>query len=215
MPELSFREIAQGERTDGNPNEPKGLEIQSGEDSADLAVFAFIENNLEPRVFFADPQDGSFADGEELAFAENSRLNFLEEIGIRDAVDLDVVGLFDVIVRIEEPICPTSVVGEEEQPFACLVEAAHWRNVRKVSSFKALENGRPALLVGTRGYEPGGFVEHQIIQAFGGNRVAVHAYFGALQVQAKIWIGNFLAVYRNAILIDEINSLRARTEPEF
>src|ERR1700740_429257 len=49
----AFGQIGKLERADGNADETKHLDAEGIEHAADLAVFAFVEDDFEPGMFFA------------------------------------------------------------------------------------------------------------------------------------------------------------------
>ena len=49
----AFCQIAQSQRPDGDAHEPKHFYFQGFEHPADVAIFALVEDDFEPRIVFA------------------------------------------------------------------------------------------------------------------------------------------------------------------
>jgi hypothetical protein len=92
-----------------------------------VAIFAFVEGDLEPGVFFAGTEKGgAFAAEDFVAFGFDTTFERFEKGRIRDGCDLHVVGFVEMRGGIGDAGVPLGVVGEEEEAFAGFVEAADW-----------------------------------------------------------------------------------------
>jgi len=101
------------------------LDALGVEHAADLAVFAFVEGEFEPRFFFAGAEEAGLLGAEDFtAFGFDAAFEGVEEVGVGEGGDLDVVGFVEVGGGVGDAGAPFGIVGEEEEAFAGFVEAA-------------------------------------------------------------------------------------------
>jgi len=82
--------------------------------TADVAVLAFVEDDLEPTVACALTQDGGLPYAEKTDPGADPLLQLSGHLRPRPAADLDVVGLLKMAFRRQHASGPLRVVGEEE-----------------------------------------------------------------------------------------------------
>ena len=104
---------------------------------------------------------------------------------------------------------PLRIIGQQEQPFARLVEPPDRRHPGQRGIQKRV-NGLPAFFVGRSGYGSTRLVEHEINPGGGGQRLTVHFHSIALQADSRLRIATDCAIETHPPRPDEIRSLGAR-----
>jgi hypothetical protein len=109
-----------------NRDAAKGQDFvpEASEHAANFAILAFIQDDAEPSAALLLLE--SFD-----ALGTNSALSEIDAgqqaaavFGSRVAVNLDEVGLFDAEAWVHEAMSEVAIVGEQEKPFAGLIEPA-------------------------------------------------------------------------------------------
>jgi hypothetical protein len=119
------------------------------------------------------------------------------------AADFDQVGFFYTGGGAGELVGEFAVIGDEEEAFAQVIEAADW--VETLTCFgEELHDGGPAFRVADSGDVTLGLVEHEVTLALGAvNELAVNADVIAMCVGFAAEFGDDLAIDLNAALSDE------------
>lgn len=99
---------------DGGAEEVDDFEFDGGAHAADLAMFAFVEGDLEDMAFggfvgFEDVDIGWFG---ETVFELDAEFKFVNFPVVEVAIDYDLVGLGDVVLGMGEFVGEVAVVGE-------------------------------------------------------------------------------------------------------
>ncbi len=93
-----------------------------------MAIFSFVQDDLEPTVLLAVTQE-SYSFGPEMLTISHAPARKLgDENVIRQAIDLDVVSLVDVTGGVRDARRPIRVISEQKQSFASFIQATHRRN---------------------------------------------------------------------------------------
>jgi hypothetical protein len=129
--------------------------------------------------------------------AENVELGFGGLAG-----DLDQVGFFHARGGLGEAVCQFTIVGDDEQPLANVIEATD--GVEALLEFvEELHHRGPALGVLDGGDKASGLVEDKVAQTLGAlEELAVDANVVAASIGLGAQFGNDLAVDLDAALLD-------------
>jgi len=188
--------------------------LEGFEEAADVAVAAFVEDDFKPGVFFAFAEDGGAFGGERAVVGVDAGFEGGEEGGIGEAVDLDVVGFVEVAGGVGDGVGPGGVVGEEEQAFTGLVEAADGGEVGVGGVGEAGEDGGAAFFVGGGGDEASGFIEDEVNRWSDGDEFAVDGDNLALELHWEFGVAADNAVDGDAAGASEGGAGTARAEAE-
>ena len=68
MPPLAFGEVSQFQRTDSDSDEAEDFDLMGFTQAANVTVAAFIQQDLQPGIFFPFTQEGGAFGSEEAVF---------------------------------------------------------------------------------------------------------------------------------------------------
>src|SRR5262249_45226136 len=119
---VALAERTEPQRTDGNANQPQDFDATGLQHSADLAVFAFVQNDFDPLIFFAAAKDASCLCPERVAIGSDAACEVFEQRFAGKPSDLYVVGFVEMRFGRSDPRGPFGIVGEEQQPFAGFIK---------------------------------------------------------------------------------------------
>ena len=91
----AFRESSQLQRTNRDPHQPQHTNPENVHHPPNLAVFAFVQNNLEPAVLFSRSKQANAACAQHFAIA-HSPLQLSNQFLIRHRGNLYVIGFFQI-----------------------------------------------------------------------------------------------------------------------
>ena len=211
----AFFEVAEGDAADGDADEAEDFDLEGFEEAADVTVAAFVEDDFKPGVFFAFAEEGGAFGGEGAVVSLDAGFEGGEEGGVREAVDLDVVGFVEVAGGVGDGVGPGGVVGEEEEAFASLVEATDGREVGVGGVGEAGEDGGAAFFVGGGGDEAAGFVEDEVGGWGDGDEFAVDGDDLAFELDGEFGVAADDAVDGDATGAGEGSAGAAGAEAEF
>lgn len=189
--------------------------MEGFEEAADVTVAAFVEDDFKPGVFFAFTEEGDAFGGEGAVAGGDAGLEGGEESGVREAVDLNVVGFVEVAGGVGDGVGPGGVVGEEQEAFAGLVEAADGGEVGVGGVGEAGEDGGTAFFVGGGGDEAAGFVEGEVDGRGDGNELAVDRDDLAFELDGEFGVATDDAVDGDTAGAGEGGTGAAGAEAEF
>ena len=176
----------------------------------DAAILALSEHDL---------QQGRLAPGSQSTDALGPGLALGEVDAVQKLLDifaagtprhLDHVGLFDPVAGMSQALGQFAVVGEQQQPFAGLIESAHGEQAlphveHQVdgpwSTRRVVVGAQVAL----------GLVEQPVGELLGGRRLPVNGDLLA-GPDPRAWIGHDLAIEANVALLDQFIAAAARAE---
>src|SRR3954468_1152734 len=105
------RQFAEPDRTDRHSLQPLHFVTNAGEQSADFAVAAFVEDHLQNRRLLAATFD-SYMLHMCVSFGKmNSSMELSEHFGLSVSGDLHVVYLFDAVPRMRKTVRQVAVIG--------------------------------------------------------------------------------------------------------
>ena len=137
-----------------------------------------------------------------------------DDVNVRQAIDLHVIGLLEVRLGCGDARGPRTVVRQEQQAFACLVETADGRNPRQCGAFEQCIDRVAAALVGRRRDVAARLVQHEIDALGCADFATIERDAVALGVDRPLRIANDPAVDRDAALARVERGLRARARAE-
>lgn len=141
------------------------------EHAADLAVAAFDERDFIPRVggvfVEMDFRGGCFYAAVVVESDVHASAEAGERFFVGAAVDFDEIFFGDVRAGFGELLGESAVVGEEEEAFAGVIEAADGIDAFGERA-EELHDGRAAFGIADSGDVAFGFVQHEIYRALGG-----------------------------------------------
>ena len=203
------------EGTDGDADEAEDFDTKRVEHAANVAIFAFVESDFEPGVFFAGAEKGgAFAAEDFVAFCFDATFERFEKWRIRESCDSNVVGFIEMRGGIGDPGVPLGVVGEEEEAFAGFVEAADGCEPGQICRQERVD-GVAAFFVRRGSDDAAGLVHHEV--DFFGGLDGLSLHFDAIGAEADgsfrvFWCG---AVEADFALADQFDRLLAGTVAEF
>jgi len=211
----ALREITQRKRADGNAEKAENVDAKCIEHTADLAVFAFIEDDFEPGMLFTGAQEDGALGFKDLAVRHfDATLERFEETTVSDDVDLHVISLVEKRGGIGNAGGPLGVVGEKHKPLAGLVEAADRSDPFEVWRQEGID-GMAAFFIGGAGDNAAGLVEDKI--EFFGRRDGSTIYQDAVLAKPHRGFGIFDdgAVKADLACPNQSSGLRTGAQAEF
>lgn len=124
--------ILEAERTFAYTYEPQDLVAQQASYFADLALAPLVEHYPNPGSFIAAFEQLNPGWRGALAFEIDASTPLAQRIGIGRLVEQYSILLLDLEARVRQPIGQLTVIGEQQQPFAILVEPPNWEQPRRV-----------------------------------------------------------------------------------
>ncbi len=206
---MGLGEGTEFERADRDADEAVDFEIEGFEEAADVAVFAFVEEDFKLGVALALAEGVDAFDAESVSFGRGDAREHLGQL-LRGGMagDLDVVGLVEMGRGVGDGIGPLSVVGEEEQAFAGLVEPADGDDAGQVwDGAEALEHGAAALFVRFGDDEAGGFVEHEVDESLARDGLAIDFDARLGEIETSVRIAFHAAVEADAPSLNDLKGL--------
>src|SRR5262245_4113158 len=96
----------------------------AGEETADFAISAFVQDHLQDRGTLAAALNVAVLHVGE-AFGEvNAAVELAEDVALDLAGDLDMIDFFDAVSRMREAVRQIAVVCDEDESFRSEIEAA-------------------------------------------------------------------------------------------
>jgi hypothetical protein len=207
----AHRQVAEHERSVGDPDQARDLEPEMFKDPADLAVLTFGEAHLDPGV----APSAALKIGVDRAVADALDLDAVDKLLQLVLADLaegaGAVGALDSGRRELELALQLAIRGEEEEPLGVEVEAADRDDPRQVLR-QAVVNGWPAAEVPLCREETGGLVVAE--QTRGGgrfHRLAIDGHSGKRGEQSRRLLDR-LAVDGDPPFLDHPLDLAARRD---
>jgi hypothetical protein len=210
-----FGKIAKLNRADGNSDESKHFDAEGIEHASDLAVFAFVENDLDPGVLFASTDDVGALCCEHVAFRNfDAALESFQQVCVGDGTDLDMIGFVEMRGGIGDARSPFGVVGQKKKAFAGLIEPAHGNDPAQIQRKERVDSVAP-FLIGGGGNDAAGLIEEEI-DLFGGNeQFAFHLNAIHAETNRRFGISRDSAIKADFAITDKVERPRARAVPEF
>ena len=163
MPPRALGEIAEFKLADGDPQQAQHRMTDHFEHPAQMPVAALHQSELEPGISFALAQQARTLHAQHLAITRDHAFVQARECDGRwDPFDLHVIGARDLMQGGEYRCRPFRIVGEQQQPFAGLIETAHRRDPRQRTVGEAAIHGVAPAFVLCGGDQAAGFVDHHV-----------------------------------------------------
>jgi hypothetical protein len=210
-PPLTLSQLAQRQRSDRHPDQAQHIETQRRQQAADVPVATFIQHHFQPRILLADTQQRRSPRLQQIARIVDARLHRCQRCRIRLAGYLYVVGLVQVRGRVGDSRRPGSVVAQQQQTFAGLVQSTDRSQPRQSGGGQRGINRSAPLLVGCADHQPTRLVECDM-DAFGGfHRLAVDRNLLAVDQRRMIRIAHDTPIQTDAAGTYPLLGLTART----
>jgi hypothetical protein len=136
-----------------------------------LAVAAFTQRDVDERVRAArrvEPlQHADVGGSRAVAVERDAAAEALDRGGVGHAADARPVDLRHLVPRVHELCRQLAVIGEQQQAFRVVVEAADGVEVAEVRG-NHLEHRAPPLRIGARRHHAGRLVDQHVAQRHGG-----------------------------------------------
>ena len=206
-------EVVERQVCEGDPLELVDLEAERLDHPVDLAMLAFVDRDAEPRVLALAGQDLDLGGHRDGAIVERDAIaQRLDVVALEPAVNLDVIGLRDVIRWREQARRELAVVGQQQHAFGVEIEATdrlhRYRQVRQI-----VHHRRPAAVVGHGGDAAFGLIEQHVKMIEGDDRLAVHQDRVVVGVDLRAEHGHDRAVHLHAAGDDQILGLATCGDP--
>ena len=204
-------EIADLKGPEGKPDQTVDAQSELGEHALHFAVLAFLQAERQPDIRPLNLVDDGLDRAVAHTFDGDAVLQLVEVCLCDAAPCAHAVAPRPAGGRKFEQPGEFTVIREKQKPLGVDVEAAHGNDAGNVVR-QFLENGRPALGVLRRGYEPGGLViapePRRLLRR---QRLAVHDDgLAAGDIEGRAF--QHLAIHRDAALLDELFRLAARAD---
>lgn len=210
---VGFREVAELKGADGDANKAEHVKAERGEEPAEVAVFAFVEEDFEPGVALALAEGADVFGAEGIAFRGADAGEHPCDLFRRGvAGNLDVIGLVQMGGGVGNGVGPLGVVGKEEEALASLIEAADGDDAGQIrSGAQTLEDGAAALFVRLSDDEAGGFVEHEVNESLARDGLAINFDARMGEIETSIRITFHAAIEADAPSLNDLKGLSTRT----
>jgi DNA-binding PadR family transcriptional regulator len=212
--EGSFRQIAELQGANRHADQAQDFHPESFEHAADLPVFAFIENNLQPGIFLSCAKNTGALGLQRVASRVcNAVLQSFEKSSIGHGSDLRVIGLVQMGSRIGDARGPFRIIGEKKKSFAGFIEPSGGRNPGKIGGQQRI-NGVASFFVGSGGHDAARLVEHKVDLLSAGHRLACHLDAVLTEAHWRLRIFCHRTVEADFSFANEPESLRTGAEAE-
>jgi hypothetical protein len=173
--------------------------------SANVSVLSFIQNNLDPAAAVTCTRYARALGRQVILAVDHAIEQLLDQLIIRNRIDLDAVRLLDVRFWRGHAVGPACVVAEQQHAFALLVEPADGSEIRQAAALEAMEYGFATTFIAAAGHHAARLVEHHIEILFALDQFAVDGDFVAFDVDATVRVVFDLAVHADAAAGDQRN----------
>src|SRR5262245_55293907 len=119
----------------------------AGEEAADFAISAFVQDHFQDRGTFTAAFDVAVLHVGEAFGQVDAAVELAEDVALDLAGDLDVIDFFDAVSRMREAVRQIAVVRDEDETFRSEIEAAdaeYARSIRRQQVDHARSAGRIA-----------------------------------------------------------------------
>lgn len=170
------RKSAEANRADRDAFEECHLFADRGEHTANLAVFALRDDDLQLADAVLELDQFDLAARRLDAVVEHHALAKLREFVLGHlAVDVDEIGLFHFVAGVSQSVDRVAVVGQKKQSLGVVIQPADGHEMRYFEIFEIVVNGLAPLFVTARSHAALGLVEHDVFElGDGADDLAVH-----------------------------------------
>jgi hypothetical protein len=197
------RQFAEAHRADGDAAELLHLMADAGQQAADFAVTAFVQNHFENRRTFTPILDSHVLNVRETFGEVNATLKFAERFALDLAGNLYLVNLLDAVTWMREPVREVAIVGHQDEAFARNVEPADRVDPRRIGRQQVDHTWTSGGVAGRR-HDAFGFVYGKVNELRPAQRFAVDADFLSLRIDASAELRHDLMINLDATFENQL-----------
>ncbi len=197
------RQFAEAHRADGDAAELLHLMADAGQQAADFAVTAFVQNHFEDCRAFAPTFDSHVLGVGKALSQVHTTLELAEGFALDLAGNLNLVNLLNSMTWMREPVREVAIVGHQDEAFARNVEPADRVHPLRIGR-QQIDHAWASGGVAGRRHNAFGFVYGKVNELRPAQRFAVDTDFLSLRIDARAELCHYLMIYLDATFEDQL-----------
>ena len=207
------RQRSKSKGPEADTSQADDLVADSREKSSDLPVFALCQFHFQKTAASLSLDSASTANSKAAVREVEPLFELLNCLRFRDSGDLKSIGADHAEPRMHQLVREFTVIRDQQEPFAALVESANGEQSRAVVKRDELNSQRPSAGIAIRTDITDWLIDEEIPLSLGSQDFSIEADFLILRIDPRPKLRDVDAVDRDSAGLDKLLAGASRSQP--